>query len=203
MTARETAELTTKAFAEGLAENAGKFGAQGARDALADGIGDLSKMEAKIAGDTAKMSAVDASMQAAGNVGKDAGTAAAREAEEIAAKKGASALGKVGQSARGALGRNAGKIGIVGLGTAAAGVAGLVGTVMAGNEVKDVVDKGLEAAKETRDGIVDVVDPILHAPLAALGWSDKKIKKFEEGAANAVMVGGLVFAAYMLHEAFN
>ena len=211
MTAREAAETAGKALAEGLAETGGKFGAQGARDALAEGIGDLGKLEAKAAGSSAaKMSAFQASMKAAGDVGEEAGSAAARntskaleEAEEIAAKKGASTLGKIGQSARGALGRNAGKLGIVGIGGAAAGIVGLVSTVMAGNEIADAIDKGEEVAAETRDGIVDVLDPLLNTPLSALGWSEKKIKAFEKGAANVVMVGGLVFAAYMIHSAFN
>ena len=79
----------------------------------------------------------------------------------------------------------------------------LVGTVMASNEVKDVIDQGEEAAKQTRNGIVDVMDPILHMPLAALGWSDKKITKFETAAANVVMFGGVVFGVYMIHRAFN
>jgi hypothetical protein len=54
-----------------------------------------------------------------------------------------------------------------------------------------------------RDGIISLIDPVLHTALAAMGWSDEKIAMVEKGAANAAMFGGLVVSVYMIHKAFN
>jgi hypothetical protein len=213
------AEISAKGFARAFG-GAAKMGLK-SDTVLAEGVGDLVAADAKAAASNATMNAVERSMEAAGSVEKTAGSAAARAtakeasaalkaAEEAAAKKGASlgtqaseAAGKLGSKAKSALKANSGKIGLAGLGAAAAGVAGLVGAVMAGNTANDLVNKGEEAAAATRDGIIALIDPVLHTALSAMGWSDEKIEDFEKGAANAVMFGGLVVGVYMVHKEFN
>jgi hypothetical protein len=203
------ASIATKDIAKGMAE----IGAKDADTVLAEGVGDIASMQAKTAAGVG-MKGFENSMEAAGSVAKDAGTAAGRAsakeasaavkaAEELGAKKGASLAGKAGAKAKSALKANSGKIGLAGLGTAAAGIAGLVGTVMAGNTANDVINKGEEAAGEVRDGIVTLIDPVLHTALAAMGWSDEKIATVEKAAANAAMFGGLLVSVYMIHKAFN
>ena len=214
------AKISAKGFARAFAEDAAKIGLKDADTTLAEGLGDLTAAETKIAANTG-MKAFETSMEAAGNVEKTAGSAAARAtakeasaalkaAEEVAAKKGSSlgaqaseAAGKLGSKAKGAVAKNSGKIGLAGLGAVAAGVAGIVGAVMAGNTANDFVNKGEEAAAATRDGIIALIDPVIHTPLAAMGWSEEKIAKVEKGVANAAMFGGVVVAVYMVHAAFN
>jgi hypothetical protein len=206
------AELAGKDIARGMAV-AGKTGLKDADTVLAEGVGDMASMEAKASAGVG-MKGFENSMEAAGNVAKDTGTAAARATakeagaavkatEKLAAKKGSSLAAKAGAKAKSALKANKGKIGLTGLGAAAAGISSIVGVVMAGNTANDVVNKGEEAVKATRDGIIELLDPMIHTPLAAMGWSDDKIATVEKAAANAAMFGGLIVTVYMVHRAFN
>jgi hypothetical protein len=197
-------KVATEDLSKAMAMDAAKVGAKDVDTVLAEGLGVEAKVGAEAgmstfeAGmkDAAKLGAKDSAAAAAKATGKaaakDAG-AAMKEAEEIAAKKSSSLAGKAGKMAK--------KAALPGLGAAAAGIASLVGVVMAGNTANDVVDKGEEAAGEVRNGIIDLIDPLLNKPLSAMGWSDEKIKSVEKAVANATMFGGVIVTVYMLHKA--
>ena len=202
---KAAAEDFTKVFAK----SAGKTAVRG-DEMLAEGFADMGELEARVASSATKTSSMEAKMAAEGaseSVARDAGSAAARDAEaaaaatEKAAVKSTSRLGRLGAKATATVEKNAGKLGLAGAATAAAGIASLVGTVMAGNEAAEVIDKAEAVAKETRDGLRDgLVDPILHGPLSALGWTEDQITSFETSATNVAMIGGVVLAIFAIRE---